>query len=223
MSMPSLGSHSPLGVGRSGESGRRSVSAVAAAVLSVGGLVVVVVGMSMLITAGLDLASGDGSRRDAVAEVALPGEETVDLAAGSYVALALGDGLVRATYDQVTERVDAVRGPFAAPLIGVVGPAGSALELRSPRVDTLEDRPGADIASLVEFTVRDAGAHVITVEPAPGSTGGPVASVILRESDGLDAFGVGDFVVGFVLVFAGGTAVLIGVLLGVASLLPRRR
>jgi hypothetical protein len=65
--------------------------------------------------------------------------------------------------------------------------------------------------------------HTITVEPAPDSTGGPTTSVILRESDGLAGFGIGDFVVGFVVVFAGGAAVLLGVLLGVASLFRRRR
>jgi hypothetical protein len=80
------------------------------------------------------------------------------------------------------------------------------------------ERPGDDAASLVEFTVRDPGMHTITVEPAAESTGGPVTSVILRESDGLAGFGIGDFVV----VFAGGTAVLLGVLLGVASLFRRR-
>jgi hypothetical protein len=84
------------------------------------------------------------------------------------------------------------------------------------------ERPGDDAASLVEFTVRDPGMHTITVEPAAESTGGPVTSVILRESDGLAGFGIGDFVVGFVVVFAGGTAVLLGVLLGVASLFRRR-
>jgi len=105
----------------------------------------------------------------------------------------------------------------------VTGPDGVALELRPPRIETLEDRPGTDAASLVEFTVRDSGTYTVTVQPAPDSTGGPTTSVILRESGGTAGFGIGDFVVGLVVVFAGGTAVLLGVLLGVAALFRRRR
>jgi Ca2+/Na+ antiporter len=200
----------------------RSAAGVAAIVLFVGGIVAVVVGMIMLVVAVIDVASDDGARRDSVVEIALPGDEMVDLEPGSYVVLALGEGLVGSTYNQVKGRMDPVRGPFAAPRIVVTSPDGAELELGATRVETLEDRPGTDAASLVEFTVRDSGMYTITAEPAADSTGGPVTSVILRESDGLAGFGIGDFVVGFVMVFAGGTAVLLGVLLGVASLFRRR-
>jgi hypothetical protein len=200
----------------------RSAAGVVAIVLFVGGVVAVVVGMIMLVVAVIDVASDDGARRDSVVEIALLGDEIVDLESGSYVVLALGEGLVGSTYNQVKDRMDPVRGPFAAPRIVVTGPDGVELELGSPRVETLEDRPGTDAASLVEFTVRDSGMYTITVAPAADSTDGPVTSVILRESDGLAGFGIGDFVVGFVMVFAGGSAVLLGVLLGVASLFRRR-
>ena len=217
MSIPTAGHVQPAG-----RQPRRSTAGVVAIVLFVGGIVAVVAGTIMLITAVIDVASDDGARRDAIVEIVLPGEEAVDLGSGSYVVLALGRGLVSASYDQVSERVDAVRGPFAAPRIEVTGPDGQLLRLGTPRVDTLEDRPGTDAASLVEFTVRDAGIHTIVAVPAPDSSGGPVTSVIVRGSSGLDAFGIGDFVPGFVLTFMGGSAVLIGVLLGVVSLVRRR-
>lgn len=201
---------------------RWSATTMVSLVLFAGGLVAVVVGMVMLFSAVIDLASDDGARRDAVIEIGLPGEGSTELAAGSYVVLALGEGLVSARYDQVSELVDAVRGSFATPAIEVIGPDGRSLELRPPRVDTLEDRPGTDAASLVEFTVREAGRHTIAVEPAVGSTGGPVSSVVLRKSSGLDAFGVGRLVPGFLLTFLGGFAVLAGVLLGVLALVRRR-
>lgn len=205
-----------------GETSRRSAVTVVALALFVGGLIAVVVGMVLLFSAVIDMAGDDGARRDAVLEIDLPGQGSVELDAGSYVVLALGEGLVTARYDQVTDRVDAVRGAFAEPVIEVVGPDDRLLELETPRVDTLEDRPGTDAASLVEFDVRDPGVHTITVAPAPGSTGGPVASVVVRESSGLDALGVGDFVWGFVLTFLGGFAVIAGILLGVLSLVRRR-
>jgi Ca2+/Na+ antiporter len=196
---------------------------VAAIVLFVGGVVAIGVGMTMLITAIIDIASEDGARRGSIVEIPMLGREDVDLEPGPYVALAVGDGLVFSAYNQSVQRMDPVRGPFPTPRVVVTGSDGVTLDPRSPRVETLEDRPGADVASLVEFTVRDPGTYTITAEPAPDSTGGPVTSVILRKSGGLAAFGIDDFVIGFVVVFAGGTAVLFGVLLGVASLLRRRR
>jgi hypothetical protein len=213
------------GAGRvrpSGDRSRWSAAGVAAIVLFVGGIVAAVVGMIMLVVAMIGVASDDGARRDSVVEISMPGDEIVDLDPGSYTVLALGEGLVGSSFNPVKDRMDPVRGPFAAPRIVVTGPEGVELELGSPRVETLEDRPGTDAASLVEFTVRDSGMYTVSVEPAADSTGGPVTSVILRESGGLAGFGIGDFVVGFGLVFAGGTAVLLGVLLGVVSLFRRR-
>lgn len=201
--------------------GSRSTTGVIAIVLFVGGIVAVVVGMVMLFSAVIGGARDDGARRDSVVEVAVPGSDVVDLDGGPYVALALGEGLVTARFDPVTDRVVAVRGPFADPVIEVRDPTGQALELRPPRVDTLEDRPGTDAASLVEFTVRVPGSHTIEIEHAAGSTGGPVTSVVLRGSGGLDALGIGRFVPGFVLTFLGGFAVIVGVLLGVVSLVRR--
>lgn len=201
--------------------GNRSTAGIVAIVLFVGGIVAVVVGMVLLFSAVIGGARDDGARRDSVAEVAVPGSDVVELEGGPHVALALGEGLVTARFDPVADRVVAVRGPFADPVIEVRDPAGQALELRPPRVDTLEDRPGTDAASFVEFTVRAPGPHTITIEPAEGSTGGPVTSVVLRGSGGLDALGIGRFVPGFVLTFLGGFALIAGVLLGVVSLVRR--
>jgi hypothetical protein len=206
----------------SSDRSRRPAAGVAAVVLFLGGIVAVVGGMIMLVMAMIETASDDGVRADSVVEIPMAGDEIADLEPGSYVVLALGQGLVGSTYNPVTDRMDPVRGPFAAPRIVVTGPDGVELELGSPRVETLEDRPGTDAASLVEFTVQDSGMYTVSVEPAADSTGGPVTSVVLRESSGLDGFGIADFVVGFVVVFAGGIAVLLGVVLGVASLFRRR-
>jgi hypothetical protein len=202
---------------------RRSPTVILAALLFVGGIVAVVIGMVTLVAAVIGVASDGGARRDAIIEIDVPGEGIVDLEARSYVALALGEGLVVASYDSVQERVDAVRGPFAAPLVVVTGPDGMAVELRTPRVETLEDRPGTDAASIVELAVRSAGVHTVAVEPAPGSTEGAVTSVILRRSGGVDSFGLGDFVLGFVVTSMGAAAVMVGVLIGVMSLVRGTR
>jgi hypothetical protein len=201
---------------------RRSWLVISGIVLAVLGIVALIVGFALVIFDVVDTATDSGARRDAIVEIAVPGTATVELDDGSYVAFALGEGLVTARLDQVRDLVEAVRGNFAEPVITIVGPDGVALVASTPRVETLEDRPGTDAASVAQFRVISPGAHRIEVVSGSPGGGGPVTSVILREADGLSAFGISEgFAFGAVLLFVGGSALTLGVVLLVIGLVRR--
>jgi hypothetical protein len=201
---------------------RRSWLTVTGLVLTILGILALVVGFGLTIFDVVDQATDGGARRDAVVEVAVPGTATVSLDDGSYVALAIGEGLVTARLDQVRDLVEATRGNFADPVVTLVGPDGVALVATTPRVQTLEDRPGTDAASFAQFRVTTPGEHRIEVVSGSPGGGGPVAAVILREADGLSAFGVSEgLAAGVILLFLGGSALTLGVVLLVIGLVRR--
>jgi hypothetical protein len=201
---------------------RRSGLLVAGLVLTVVGILALVVGFGLTIFDVVDRATEGGARRDAIVEVPVPGVATIELDDGSYVAMALGDGLVTARLDQVRDLVEAVRGNFADPVITIVGPDGVALAATTPSVQTLEDRPGTDTASVAQFRVVTPGQHTIEVASGSPGGGGPVTAVILTEADGLSAFGVSEgLAAGVILLFVGGAALTLGVVLVVIGIVRR--
>ncbi len=201
---------------------RRSWLAITGIVLTVLGVLALIAGFVLAMFGAFGWVSDDGARRDAIVEIDVPGTATVELDEGSYVAFALGEGLVTARLDQVRDLVEAVRGNFADPVITIVGPDGVALVASTPRVSTLEDRPGTDTASVAQFRVTTPGDHRIEVVSGSPGGGGPVDAVILRDGDGLSAFGISEgLAVGVILLVVGGIALTLGVVLLVIGLVRR--
>jgi hypothetical protein len=203
---------------------RRWWMALIGIVLAVPGLVVLLAGLVLAVNGVILVLDVDGARSDAIVEVAVPGAATVELDSRTYVAFALGDGLVTSHLDPVRNVTVAVRADFAEPVITVVGPDGVALTVSTPSVDTLEVHPGSDVASVALFRVTTPGDHRIDVVPASPGGGVPVDSVIVRE-DGIWEGGQIDdevfVVLGVILLLVGGFALTLGVVLLVIGLARR--
>lgn len=202
--------------------GRRLV--LAGIVTLVLGIGISVVGFGVVMFELVRGATDAGASDGAIVEVTVPGEGSVDLDAGTYDVLALGTGLVNAQYSQIRDMVDAQRTGFVDPVVTIRGPDGRTLSSRPPRVMTLEDRPGTDVATLWSFRVDAAGVHTIEVSSAVGSGSDPVRSVIVRSADGLQAFGIyGRYALGLGLILVGGVLTAVAVPLLVIGIVIRAR
>lgn len=208
--------HQLLGVSAPRRRGLRG-----AAVAVVAGVVMFVAGMVVM---GFDVVSravDSGARDGARVELAVPGRATVDLAAGDYVVVALGRGLVSSEFSPATDLWVNTRGPFADPLVTVTAADGQPVALHRPRVDILEDRPGTDAVSVVGFTLITGGEIELMVEHAGDGTG-PVESVTVRTAGGgiagLGRFGADDMILGFALLGGGGLLLTLGVTSGIRRL-----
>lgn len=201
---------------------RRSWSVITGILLTVLGVLALIAGFVLAMLGAFGWVSESSARSNAIVEVAVPGASTIELDDGSYVAFALGDGLVTSRFDQVRNLSEAVRGDFADPVVNLIGPDGASLTASTPRVETLEDRPGTDLASVSQFRVTAPGDYRIEVVSGSPAGGGPVSSVILRESHGLSALGASEgLAVGVILLMVGGVALTLGVVLLVTGLVRR--
>lgn len=115
---------------------------------------------------------------DVEGRVDVPGSGEVTLAAGDWVVMGLGDGLVATSRTAGTDHTE--RTGFSGPGVTVTTAEGRAVPTRSPAVEVLRDTPSGDAASLVAFTLDEGTTVTISAEGGDGT----VRSVgVLEETD----------------------------------------
>ena len=203
---------------------RRSISPT---VVLIAGAVAIAVG-GYLLFAGvsnteIQVLTQIGGALDPTAELqaltGAPGSSVAELPTGTYQVVGVGPNLTAsAPAGGSTGTVEVVRRPFEAPDIEVVGPGGR-VRLSSPSVNFVVDAPDADAASLVEFTVRDAGSYQLFAKDAGD---GSVQRLGIRKRDDVGEV-VRETVADFGRITLGALIALVGVVLVIVGLSRRRR
>lgn len=135
---------------------------VAGLIAFVGGFVLMGMNMFDTVRDGIDPAA------DLDLSVTVPGAGTVELDAGRYQVVALGDTLIA-----VSGRSSDAGGytltplPFARPTVTLTGPDGAVLTLEAPSHDRLSSTPGLDAVGISEFTAPTDGTYAVTVSGEP--------------------------------------------------------
>jgi len=182
--LPAFGLHDLGRVGADAPARRKSrvlirvgIAMLIAGVLAfVGGFVLMGVNAFDTVRDGID------PERELDLSLGVPGEGTVDLDAGRYQIVALGDTLVSVSgRSSDAGGYTVTRLPFAEPPVTVTGPDGSVIALEAPGHDRLSSAPGLDAVGMSEFTAPADGSYRVTV----GGESAAVTKIGVDEADSL--------------------------------------
>lgn len=152
------------------------VALVLGVVAFIGGFVLMGVNAFESVKDGIDPAA------DLDLSVQVPGEGAVELGAGRYQVVALGDTLI-----SVSGRSSDAGGhtltrlPFAEPAVTVTGADGTVAPLEAPSHERLSSTPGLDAVGISEFTAPSDGMYTVVVSGEPAA----VSMIGIDEADSL--------------------------------------
>lgn len=142
-------------------------------------------------------------------ELGVPGTDQVDLEAGTYDVVAIGDGLIRSFDRDHASGSLVTTTNFREPTVTITSADGTPVTLRPPRVNARVAINNSDLVSTNSFEVTNAGTYAVEVTGEPGA----VTSVGVGQNSELDDAALAVAVSGGVMFGIGLLVTVIGIFL----------